>query len=486
MASPRIIRFPGDGFNNFNGMQHDEDAALSKFEDILDKMATMYTVSSSEKWISATITATIIICSISLTVAVVKCLMKKEHINIPVTYIPVATSDSSKVSPISDQNITVSIPPVQPVVSFSQFLEETMERFLQDIARERPIRFSHQDINALTGNFSSFLGSGGYGEVYKGTFPNGVTIAVKVLKDKLSDKKVQEQFMAEVGTLGRTHHVNLVKLYGFCFDPAMKALVYEFMENGSLDKLLFDKNKLIKWEKLLQIAIGIAKGLAYLHEDCQQKIIHYDIKPGNVLLDSKLNPKVADFGLARLCNTESNASVRFVTREVGTLAYTAPELHKEFSPVTNKCDVYSFGLLLLEIIGRRRNYIPDTSNNIKELLINWAWKMYLKGKLSEFFTRCGIEDESKEEAERMLLVVFLCVHHDPNERPTMSNVVKMLEGEKEIDPPSNPFDYDESTAETSGVTGKHSKEISNTTSNKKVAGSYTKISKKSPEIELIT
>nr|XP_043629799.1 cold-responsive protein kinase 1-like [Erigeron canadensis] len=467
------------GFNNSNSVQvqHNEAEALKKFldffkkfEDMLDKMAT--SAISSQRWTSATI----IICSISITVAIVWCLMKKEHINIPITYLPVATSDRSKVSPISDQNVTVSIPPVQTVVSFSQFLEETMERFLQDIARERPIRFSHQDINALTGNFTSFLGSGGYGEVYKGTFPNGVRIAVKVLKNKLSDKKVQEQFMAEIGTLGRTHHVNLVKLYGFCFDPAIKGLVYEYMENGSLDKLLFDKKRPVKWEKLLQIAIGIAKGLAYLHEECHQKIIHYDIKPGNVLLDSKLNPKVADFGLARLCNTESNEIVTFVTRQVGTPGYTAPELDKEFSPVTNKCDVYSFGVLLLEIIGRRRNYIANTSNDYKEVLLSWAWQMYKKGKLSEFLTGCDIEEESKQEAERMLMVVFLCVHHDPNERPTMSNVVKMLEGEKEIDPPSNPFKYVESSVEPS-----------NPSSNTKVSDPLLpKISKRSPEIELMS
>ncbi|XP_076949804.1 rust resistance kinase Lr10-like [Bidens hawaiensis] len=322
-----------------------------------------------------------------------------------------------------------------------------MERFLEDIARERPIRFSRQDIHELTNNLSSFLGAGGYGDVYKGTFPNGVTIAVKVLKDKHSDKKIQQQFMAEVGTLGRTHHANLVRLYGFCFDPTMRALVYEYMENGSLDKLLFDKNKTVLWQKLSQIAIGIAKGLAYLHEDCQQKIIHYDIKPGNVLLDSKLEPKIADFGLARFCNKESNGESSNDAHG-GTEGYVAPEFHKKLIRVTNKCDVYSFGVLLLEIIGRRKNLKGNASNDEKEYLVYWAWKLYKKDKLLKFFSECGIEEENIQEAERMLMVVFLCIHHDPNKRPTMSNVVKMLEGEKDIIPPSNPFDYVELSVES--------------------------------------
>ncbi|KAM0036606.1 putative protein kinase RLK-Pelle-RLCK-Os family [Helianthus debilis subsp. tardiflorus] len=398
-----------------------EDEFFSKFGDMFDKMADIG--GSTAKWNSATI----IVCSITITVVVLRWMMKKEQ-TVITTYPPLLTTNTNTVSPISDQHIAVNMPPVQPGVSFSQILEDTMERFLEDVARERPIRFSRQDINELTHNLSSFLGAGGYGNVYKGMFPNGVTIAVKVLKDKHSDKKIQEQFMSEVGTLGRTHHANL------------------YMENGSLDKLLFDRNKLVPWQKLSQIAIGIAKGLAYLHEDCEQKIIHYDIKPGNVLLDSKLNPKVSDFGLARLCNKESNgeSSQAFMTAHVGTPGYVAPECYDKLTRVTNKCDVYSFGLLLLEIIGRRRNFNPHESIDGKEIFVTWTWKLYQKGNLSKLFLECGIEEENIQEAERMLMVVFLCVHHDPNKRPSMSNVVKMIEGEKDINAPSNPFDYESS------------------------------------------
>ena len=134
---------------------------------------------------------------------------------------------------------------------------------------------------------------------YKGNLTNGITVAVKVLRGN-SDKRIEEQFKAEVGTIGKVHHFNLVQLYGFCFERDLRALVYEYMENGSLDRYLFHEKKTLGYEKLYAIAVGTARGIAYLHEECQQRIIHYDIKPGNILLDRNLNPKVADFGLAKV------------------------------------------------------------------------------------------------------------------------------------------------------------------------------------------
>ena len=154
-----------------------------------------------------------------------------------------------------------------------------MEKFFRELARKKPVRFTAQQLYSFTANYSTGLGSGGYGDVYKGQFPNGVKIAVKDLK-RGSDRQAEEQFMAEVGTIGRTYHINLVRLYGFCYDQFMSALVYEYLENGSLDKYLFSKAREIEWEELHQIAVGTAKGIAYLHEECVQRIIHYDIKPG--------------------------------------------------------------------------------------------------------------------------------------------------------------------------------------------------------------
>lgn len=190
-----------------------------------------------------------------------------------------------------------------------------------------------------------------------------MVVVVKVLSGS-SDKKIEDQFLAEVTTIGRTHHMNLVQPYGFCFDRNLRALVYEFMPNSSLDRLLFSTDKDIEWEVLYNIAIGTAKGIAYLHEECHQIIIHYDIKPGNILLDTNFCPKAADFGLAKLCNREKTHVT--MTGGRGTPGYAAPEMWMPF-PVTQKRDVYSFGMLLFEILGRRRNLdvnLPDSQVSI--------------------------------------------------------------------------------------------------------------------------
>jgi len=233
-----------------------------------------------------------------------------------------------------------------------QFITVTMDKFLNDMKKEKPIRFTDQQLRIATDNYSYWLGSGGFGVVYKGSFSNGTMIAVKVLHGS-SDKRIDQQFIAEVGTIGKVHHFNLVKLYGFCFEKNLIALVYEYMENGSLDKYLFQETTILGFEKLQEIAIGTARGISYLHEECQQRIIHFDIKPGNILLDTNFKPKVADFGLAKLCNRENTHIT--MTGGRGTPGYAAPELWMPF-PVTHKCDVYSFGILLFEIIGRRRNH----------------------------------------------------------------------------------------------------------------------------------
>lgn len=316
----------------------------------------------------------------------------------------------------------------------SQFKLATVEKFLYDIARDNPIRFSPQQLAGFTRDYATRLGSGGFGTVYKGELPNGILVAVKVLNRNM-DKRVEEQFMAEVATLAKTHHINLVRLYGFCFDPTATALVYEYMENGSLDQYLFDKEYKIEWKKLHEIAIGTAKGIRYLHEECQQRIIHYDIKPGNVLLDARFSPKVADFGLAKLCNREithmSNAGGR------GTPGYAAPEMWMP-CPVTHKCDVYSFGMLLFEIVGRRRNLdINETES--QEWFPKRVWEKFDNQQLHEMASSCGIEEEDRENAERMCKVALWCVQYQPDERPPISKVVKMLEGEMEITPPKNPF-----------------------------------------------
>ncbi|GLT67560.1 hypothetical protein SLA2020_398580 [Shorea laevis] len=218
----------------------------------------------------------------------------------------------------------------------------------------------------------------------------------------------------------------------------MSALVYEFMENGSLDKYLFGERDTIEWEKLHEIAIGTAKGITYLHEECQQRIIHYDIKPANILLDANFFPKVADFGLAKLCNRDlshvSNTGYR------GTPGYSAPECFMKNLPTTYKCTVYSFGMVLFEIVGRRRNTIMSSPESL-DWFPKHVWENYKKGELIEMTKTCGIEEKDREKAEKMSMVALWCVQDSPEARPPMSVVVKMLEGGVDIMPPPKPFHY---------------------------------------------
>ncbi|KAH7833911.1 hypothetical protein Vadar_010961 [Vaccinium darrowii] len=314
-----------------------------------------------------------------------------------------------------------------------------MERFLQDLAKEKPVRFTAQQLRRFMNNYSKVLGSGGFGIVYKGQFPNGIKIAVKVIKRSLLDKRAKEQFMAEVSTIGRTYHINLVRLYGFSYDSSMSALVYEYMENGSLDKYLFnDDAQGIDWNKLPKIAIGTAKGIAYLHEECQHRIIHYDIKPGNILLDGNFNPKVAEFGLAKLCNRDNthDSSIGYK----GTPGYSAPEFLLNNYPITHKCDVYSFGMLLFEIVGRRRNSRVGSTDSL-DWFPKHVWDEYEKGELAAMILSNGIEEKDRDRAQIMAMVALWCVQDSPMARPPMSAVVKMLEGGVEIMPPSKPFHY---------------------------------------------
>ncbi|KAJ3685543.1 hypothetical protein LUZ61_014707 [Rhynchospora tenuis] len=319
-------------------------------------------------------------------------------------------------------------------VGFSQVELESMDRFLAEILKERPIKFTAFHLKSFTENFSEKIGSGGFGVVYKGQLPNSMPIAVKVLNNM--DKRAEEQFMAEVGTIGRTYHLHLVRLYGFCFEPTIKALVYEYMENGSLEKHLFSSEKKIGFDKLYEIAIGTAKGIRYLHEECQQRIVHYDIKPGNVLLTVSFSPKIADFGLAKLFDRDNTHFT--ITGARGTPGYAAPELWIPL-PVTHKCDVYSFGMLLFEIIGRRRNF--DLELQSKEWYPRWVRKKFEIGEMDVVLTTADIEEKYREKAERMCKVAFWCVQYQPDDRPTMSSVVRMLEGQQEIEDPADPFQY---------------------------------------------
>ena len=380
----------------------------------------------------------VVVAVVAVVLALIDCL-KKTGTAIP-KFARISSKDDdepfNKTSMEDTQKVQDAVPSGYPIISDSQLKTGTMEIFLSEMEREKPTRFSPQQLARFTSDFSMLLGSGGFGVVYKGEFPNGLPVAVKVINSN-SEKKVAEQFMAEVASIGRTYHINLVRLYGFCFDPTMRALVYEYVENGSLDRFLFGENKATndQWGKLEEIAVGTAKGIAYLHEECRQRIIHYDIKPANVLLDAVLSPKLADFGLAKLCNRDSTQVP--VTGFRGTPGYAAPELWKPY-PVTCKCDVYSFGMLLFEMVGRRRNHDASLSET-RQWLPRWTWEMFEKNELPEMLSLCGIKETNIEKAGRMCMVAMWCVQYLPEARPTMGKVVKMLEGETEIPPPPYPF-----------------------------------------------
>uniref|UniRef100_A0A0D9ZWC1 non-specific serine/threonine protein kinase n=1 Tax=Oryza glumipatula TaxID=40148 RepID=A0A0D9ZWC1_9ORYZ len=291
----------------------------------------------------------------------------------------------------------------------------------------RPDVFSNVELKLATDNFSSknILGEGGYGPVYKGKLPDGRVIAVKQLSQ--SSHQGKSQFITEVTTISSVQHKNLVKLHGFCIDNNAPLLVYEYLENGSLDRALFTDNNLnLDWAMRFEIILGIARGITYLHEESNVRIVHRDIKASNVLLDMDLTPKISDFGLAKLYDEKQT---HVSTRIAGTFGYLAPEYAMR-GRLTEKVDIFAFGVVMLETVAGRSN----TNNSLKEseiYLFEWAWDLYEKEQ------PLGIVDSSlmeydKDEALRVIRVALLCTQGSPHQRPPMSKVVAMLTGEVEV------------------------------------------------------
>jgi hypothetical protein len=299
-------------------------------------------------------------------------------------------------------------------------LEE--DNFLSSLSGT-PARFSYIDLSQATKNFTTKIGAGGFGSVYLGVLPDGTRLAVKKLEGIGQGKK---EFRAEVTIIGSIHHVHLVKLKGFCAEGFHRLLVYEYMAKGSLDKWIFKNNEgghLLDWDTRFNIALGTAKGLAYLHEECEVKIIHCDIKPENVLLDDNYAAKVSDFGLAKLMNREQ--SLVYTTLR-GTRGYLAPEWITNYA-ISEKSDVFSYGMVLLEIIGGRKNYDPENHSE-KAHFPSYASKMLEEGKVKEVFDSRLEIDEKDERISTTIKVALWCIQDDMHLRPTMTKVVQMLEG----------------------------------------------------------
>lgn len=314
-------------------------------------------------------------------------------------------------------------------------LEAGEDEELRKVLPILPVRFSYKELYKATDGFSikNEIGSGGFGHVYQAVFPDGRKLAVKKL-DQGSPRL--KQFLAEVAIIGDVSHFNIAPLRGFCSHKSHRLLVYELMENGSLDKWLF-KDLLLDWNTRYQIALGTARGLAYLHEECPRPIIHFDVKPQNILLDKEFVAKISDFGMCKLVGRAESSCVMTGVR--GTPGYLAPEW-LSYTTVGKKCDVYSYGMVLLEMVGGRKNALQELGGSEEWYFPMWAAMLCKQGRFKEIVDKRleGIYEE--EQVRRMVHVAFLCIQRDPSLRPSMGCVCKMIEGSLTLGDEEPPFD----------------------------------------------
>ncbi|XP_008227865.1 PREDICTED: cysteine-rich receptor-like protein kinase 2 [Prunus mume] len=294
-----------------------------------------------------------------------------------------------------------------------------------------PMNYKYKDLKSATKNFSeeNKLGEGGFGDVYKGTLNNGKIVAVKKLAILQSDR-AKANFVNEVKLISNVHHRNLIRLLGCCSKGPELLLIYEYMANNSLDRFIFGpKRGSLNWKQLNDIILGTARGLAYLHEEFHVCIIHRDIKTSNILLDDSFQPKIADFGLARLLpDDQTHLSTRFA----GTLGYTAPEyaIHGQLS---EKVDTYSYGVVVLEIIsGQKSSEIK--SDAMGEFLLEKAWKLYENGKHVELVDPNLDPNEYKpEDVKKIIEIALMCTQPSAAQRPTMSEVIVLLKSTSSVE-----------------------------------------------------
>jgi len=313
---------------------------------------------------------------------------------------------------------------------------ENIENYLEQ-NNLAPIRYSYKEIKKMAGGFKEKLGQGGFGSVFKAKLCSGPYVAIKILG---KSKGNGQDFINEVATIGRICHQNVVRLIGFCVHGSKRALVYEFMPNGSLDKFIFPKDGSahLSHEKIYSISIGVARGIAYLHHGCEMQILHFDIKPHNILLDENFVPKVSDFGLAKLYPIDN--SIVTMTAARGTIGYMAPELfYNNIGGISHKADVYSFGMLLMEMASKRKNLNPYANHSSQLYFPLWIYDHIREEE------DVDIEDMTEEEkkiAKKMIIVALWCIQLKPKDRPSMNKVVKMLEGDiEDLEIPPKPALY---------------------------------------------
>ncbi|KAK2415306.1 LEAF RUST 10 DISEASE-RESISTANCE LOCUS RECEPTOR-LIKE PROTEIN KINASE 2.4 [Trifolium repens] len=308
-----------------------------------------------------------------------------------------------------------------------KLVDNNVEVFMRSYNLSMPRRYSYTEIKRITNSFQDKLGQGGYGVVYKASLSDGRQVAVKVINES---KGNGEEFINEVASISRTSHMNVVSLLGFSYEENKRALIYEFMPKGSLDNFIYKKefpNAIcdFDWNTLFQIAIGIARGLEYLHHGCSSRILHLDIKPQNILLDEDFCPKISDFGLAKICQRKDSIVSILGTR--GTIGYMAPEVFsRAFGGVSYKSDVYSYGMLIIEMIGGRKNYDTGGSCTSEMYFPDWIYKELEQGTtLSNCLT---ISEEENDMVRKITLVSLWCIQTNPSDRPPMNKVIEMLLG----------------------------------------------------------
>ncbi|KAL8550840.1 hypothetical protein ACS0TY_000065 [Phlomoides rotata] len=288
---------------------------------------------------------------------------------------------------------------------------DAIESFLRSDNKLIPIRYSYSDIKKMTRSFQEKLGQGGYGKVYKGKLRNGSDVAVKLLGKAGANG---QDFMNEIATIGRIHHVNVVKLVGYCAERSKRALVYDFMPNGSLDNYIYSQDKVnsLNWQIKYEIAIGVARGIEYLHRGCNIQILHFDIKPHNILLDDKFIPKISDFGLAKYYFTGKKTVTLTAAR--GTIGYVAPELiNRGFGRVSYKADVYSFGMLLIEMVCLKKD-LRGNDEESSQYFPDWIYDYIDQGRDIEIGETVEINgeddnDDTRRIARKMTIVELWCI-----------------------------------------------------------------------------
>lgn len=289
-----------------------------------------------------------------------------------------------------------------------------------------PHRFSYEELFEATNGFSNdeLLGSGGFGKVYKGVLANNTEVAVKCVNH--DSKQGLREFMAEISSMGRLQHKNLVPMRGWCRKGNEMMLVYDYMANGSLNRWIFDKpDQLMGWEGRRRVLVDVAEGLNYLHHGWDQVVVHRDIKSSNVLLDNEMRGRLGDFGLAKLY---THGGVPNTTRVVGTFGYLAPEVATMAAP-TAASDVYSYGVVVLEVACGRKPIDTSVPLEEDEVLIDLVRKKYTEGRLSDAADKRIQGEFEVEEMEALLKLGLSCCHPDPLRRPTMREVVALLLGE---------------------------------------------------------